>query len=90
MSQTHVATLEASIVAMNEALAELSRQLVQPDSSSDAAPATDLVSIVHRPGWTTIAEAMLVESIAVTITHHARALTQAHKSLIAGALAVGD
>ncbi|ORA32812.1 hypothetical protein [Mycobacterium aquaticum] len=89
MSHTHADTLEASIVAMNEALAELSQQLVQPDSST-AAESVDLTSIIRRPGWTTIAEAMLVESMAATITQHARALTHAHKSLIAGALAVGD
>lgn len=88
MSQTHVDKLEASITAMNEALADLSQQLVQPDSS--ASESADLTTIIHRPGWTTIAEAMLVESMAATITQHARALTHAHKSLVAGALAVGN
>ena len=86
MSQTLHSTLESSIRVMNDALAELGEQLVQTDSSKSS---TDLSNIIRRPGWTTIAEAMLVESMAAVITQHAQALTQAHKSLINGALAVG-
>ncbi|WP_167101694.1 hypothetical protein [Mycobacterium sp. DL592] len=72
---------------MNEALAGLSKRLVETDSSNSA---TDLLTIIHRPGWTTIAEEMLVESMAEVITQHALALTQAHKALIEGALAVSQ
>ena len=86
MSKTLHSTLESSIRAMNEALTELSHQLADTDSSNSS---TDLTTIIHRPGWTTIAEEMLVESMTAVITQHARALTQAHKSLINGALAVG-
>ncbi len=86
MSKTLHSTLESSIRVMNDALAELGQQLAQADSSDSS---TDLISIIHRPGWTTIAEGLLVESLAAVITQHAQALTQAHKSLIDGALAVG-
>jgi hypothetical protein len=86
MSKTLHSTLESNIRVMNEALADLGHQLAETDSSNSA---TDLTAIIHRPGWTTIAEEMLVESLVAVVTQHAQVLTQAHKSLIDGALAVG-
>ena len=81
-STTHTA-LESSVQAMNEALAGLSSQVAAPD------PGSDLWKIIHQPGWTTLAEATLVEAMAVSITEHAESLARAHKALIKGALAVG-
>jgi hypothetical protein len=85
MSKTLHSSLEASIHAMNGALTDLTHQLAETDAAGE-----DLPTIIHRPGWTTIAEEMLVESMAVVITQHAQSLMQAHKSLIKGALAVGQ
>ena len=91
MSSAQHTSLKSSIRAMNEALARLSNQVAAPDSSTESSTesSTDLWTIVHRPGWTTIAEAALVEAMAVSITRHAESLTHAHKALVDGALAVG-
>jgi hypothetical protein len=84
VSTTLHSTLESSVRAMNEALARLSSQVAVTDSS------TDLWEIIHRPGWTTPAEAALVKAMAVSITEHAESLTHAHQALIEGALAVAE
>lgn len=85
MSQTRHTSLETSIHAMNAALNDLTHHLSQPDAAGE-----DLPAVIRRPGWTTIAEEMLVESTAVTITQLAQSLMQIHKSLLKGALAVGN
>jgi hypothetical protein len=87
VSSAQHTSLESSIRAMNEALARLSNQVAATDSSTESS--SDLWTIVHRPGWTTIAEAALVEAMAVSITRHAESLTHTHKALVEGALAVG-
>jgi hypothetical protein len=89
MSSTLHTSLESSIQSMNEALARLSNQVAVSNQAADTESSTNLLNIIHRPGWTTIAEAALVEAMAVSITKHAESLSHAHKALIEGALAVG-
>ena len=84
MTSTTHASLESSVQALNEALASLSSQVADPE------PGSDLWWIIHRPGWTTLPEAMLVEAMAVSITRQAESLTHAYKALIEGALAVAE
>jgi len=86
MTATLHGSLESKVQRMNEALASLSTNLADATHGAEQ----DLLFIIKRPGWTTVAEAALVESLVETITEHAATLARAHQSLIKGALAVGQ
>jgi hypothetical protein len=86
MTATLHSSLESKVQRMNEALASLSTNLTDATHGGES----DLLIIIRRPGWTTPAEAALVESLVETITEHATTLARAHQSLIKGALAVGQ
>jgi hypothetical protein len=49
----------------------------------------EFLTIIHRPGWTTPAEKMLVTGILESMNAHAQHLTSLKQSLLAGARAVG-
>jgi hypothetical protein len=49
---------------------------------------TELLAIIHRPGWTTPAEALLVNGFLDSMTAHAKHLTELKQTLLAGARAV--
>jgi hypothetical protein len=86
MTATLHASLESKVLQMNEVLASLSTNLADATRAADQ----DLLTIIKRPGWTTPAEAKLVETLVSTITDHAETLARAHQALIKGALAVGQ
>ena len=86
MSGTEHSSLESSVRNMTEALGRLSSRLNAHAQDST----NDLMSIIHRPGWTTPQEAALVEAMAVAIGQHADALTRSHNALMEAALAIGD
>jgi len=44
----------------------------------------ELIILIHRPGWTTPAEYMLVSGIVDAMQEHAKALTTLRQSLISG------
>jgi hypothetical protein len=48
-----------------------------------------LIGIIHRPGWTTIAEGMFFETILDSILAQAQNLEQLHQQLMKAAGAVG-
>ena len=86
MTATLHASLESKVQRMNEVLASLSTNLADATRTADQ----DLLVIIRRPGWTTPAEAELVETLVATITDHAETLARTHQALIKGALAVGQ
>jgi hypothetical protein len=49
---------------------------------------TELLAIIHKPGWTTIAEGMLVAAMLESMNAHTQHLTVMTQSLLAGARAV--
>jgi hypothetical protein len=49
---------------------------------------TNLLGIIHRPGWTSIAEGLYFEALVDTIHVHAQQLSELHKRLAAAADAV--
>jgi hypothetical protein len=50
----------------------------------------ELITIIHKPGWTTPAEALLVNGLLESMTTHVRHLTELKTALLAGARAVGS
>ena len=57
MKKAHLAQLEAKIKGLNADLAKL----------GDSKPTEELLRIIHQPGWTTIAEGLLVEAIVASM-----------------------
>ena len=49
----------------------------------------DLIPIIHRPGWTTPAEVLLVSGLVESMLQHSQILDSMHGVLIRGAQAVG-
>jgi len=49
---------------------------------------TDLLAIIHKPGWTTPAEALLVNGLLDSMIAHAKHLAELKQTLLAGARAV--
>jgi hypothetical protein len=49
---------------------------------------SELLTIIHRPGWTTVAESMLVAGMLESMNTHAQHLAALKQSLLAGARAV--
>jgi hypothetical protein len=48
----------------------------------------ELLSIIHKPGWTTPAEALFVNGLLDAMNAHAQHLTELKQTLLAGARAV--
>jgi hypothetical protein len=48
-----------------------------------------LITVIHRPGWTTIAEGMFFETLADSILAQTQHLAQLHQQLKAASEAVG-
>jgi hypothetical protein len=49
----------------------------------------DLISIIHRPGWTTPAEFMLVSGLVDAMTAHTKVIAGLQQTLLGGAAAIG-
>ena len=49
-----------------------------------------LITVIHRPGWTTIAEGMFFEALADSILAQTQHLAQLHQQLKAASEAVGQ
>lgn len=76
----HVAQLATRIKDVHKCLADL----------SDPKATDELMRIIHKPGWTTIAEVMLVTASLDAIDAHAKALASQHQALLKAARAVGE
>lgn len=79
MDNRHVEKLEKQVGQLRDILRELNDKL-----SLD-----EFLTIIHRPGWTTIAEWKLVEGGLDSMIAMAAALNDLKLSILAGARAVG-
>ncbi len=79
MPQHDVARLEASLKQVQAHLANLSGR----------EDFEELLLIIHRPGWTTVAEFELVSGIVETLQVHAQAMVRLKQALMAGSRQVG-
>lgn len=50
----------------------------------------EFLQIIHRPGWTSVAESLFVRHILNAVDQHAKALNQLQQGLLEASRAVGD
>ncbi|HLG65578.1 MAG TPA: hypothetical protein VKY19_26900 [Ktedonosporobacter sp.] len=77
-SEHNIAHLEARMKELRTLLATM----------GDTTDFDELIVIIHRPGWTTIAEHLLVDGLVDAIQEHAKALTHLRQTLLHGSRAV--
>jgi hypothetical protein len=71
--------LEGEIKALGQGL----------DNLADGTDFEELLKIIHRPGWTTPAEALLVSGLVDFMATQVKALTALKQVLLAGSRVVG-
>lgn len=79
METREVKRLEEKIMALRHSLREL----------SDSADFDELLKIIHRPGWTTPAEALLVAGVVDSAEAQVKALRELKRVLLSGSQLVG-
>jgi hypothetical protein len=75
MNKAHLALLELKIKGLNAELAKL----------GDTKPTEELLKIIHHPGWTTIAEVLLVEGTIASLHAQVGAALQLRTALLEAA-----
>lgn len=90
MTHTHddIVALENRIRAMHDAL-DTAAGRAATDGLAPAADAEELITIIHRPGWTTIAELRLVNALVDSITAHAHTVAGMRAALLAASREIG-
>jgi hypothetical protein len=78
MEKHHTTQLEAQINELHTSLARLASE----------EPLTELIKIVHRPGWTTIAEEAFFMGILEAMVSQMKALSAMKQVLLSGAAKV--
>ena len=77
-STDHIQRFEKKLGAVKQAVASLPGEQYH----------TDLLNIIHRPGWTTIAEGMFFEAMLDSMLAHTQHIAQLHQQLKAASEAV--
>ena len=77
-STDHVQRFEKKLHAVRHAVAALPGEQYH----------TELLGIIHRPGWTTIAEGLFFEALVDSMLAHTQHLAQLHQQLKAASEAV--
>ncbi len=85
---SHNAQHDAQIKALEIRLNQLGDKLASFDSHSKQI--AELIPVIHRPGWTTLAEATLVAGLVDAMIKHTDVITDLHATLIRGSQAVGQ
>ena len=80
MKPSDVTELEERIRATGECLAQLKTENFTEE----------FLQIIHRPGWTSVAESLFVRHMLNAVDQHAKALNQLQQGLLEASRAVGD
>jgi hypothetical protein len=80
MKPSDVTELEERIKATGESLAQLKTETFTEE----------LLKIIHRPGWTSVAESLFARHMLSSVEQHAKALNQLQQGLLEASRAVGD
>src|SRR5471032_1222613 len=86
-SMSHSTQHDAKIKALEGSLNQLSDKLASFGGHSRQI--SELIPVIHRPGWTTLAEVTLVNGLVDALISHTEVITDLHSALIRGAQAVG-
>ena len=78
---------DAKIKALEGRLNQLSDKLAS--LNSHAQQISELIPVIHRPGWATLAEVTLVSGLVESMIKHTEVIADQHSTLIRGAQAVG-
>ena len=78
---------KAQILALEGRLNQLNAKLASLASQNQVA---DLIPIIHKPGWTTVAEMAFAAGIVEAMLKHADAFAELHGALIKGSQSVGQ
>jgi hypothetical protein len=68
--------------------ARIKELTVQLTTMADTQDLEEMISIIHKPGWTTPAEYLLVSGMVDALSEHAKALASLRQTLINGSRAV--
>ena len=79
MKEHDLAHLETRIKHLHQSLTHL----------SDGGDIEELLTVIHRPGWTSVAEFAFVSGLVDTMTQHVELLNAHKQVLIKGSHAVG-
>jgi hypothetical protein len=79
MEKHHITHLEAQINELHSSLARLATE----------EPLNELIEIIHRPGWTTLAEAAFFTGILEAMVAQMKTLSAMKQVLLSGAAKVG-
>jgi len=77
---TQIKALEGRLDVLGDKLASL---------VGHAQQVGELIPIIHRPGWTTVAELALVAGLVESMIKHTELIGDLHSTLMRGAQAVG-
>jgi hypothetical protein len=83
----HTPQHDAKIKALESGLKQLSDKLSSFDGH--ARQVDELLPVIHRPGWTTLAEVTMVSGMVESMNRHLDVLSGLHAALVQGAQAVG-
>jgi hypothetical protein len=83
----HASQHDAQIKALEARLNLLSDKLASFVGPSQQVG--ELIPVIHRPGWTTVAELALVSGLVDSMIRHAELIGDLHLTLMRGAQAVG-
>jgi len=78
MDKHQLAHIESGLKELRDGLAALAHDK----------PIEELLRIIHKPGWTTLAEVTMVAGLLDSMLLHTRALTGLKQALLTGAEAV--
>jgi len=83
----HSNSHDGKIKALEGHLKQLSDKLASFNGHSQQL--SELIPVIHRPGWTTLAEVTLVNGLVEAMIKHTDVIAELHSTLIRGAQAVG-
>ena len=78
---------DAKIKALEGRLNQLSDKLASFNSHSQQI--SELIPVIHRPGWTTLAEVTLVSGVVEAMIKHTEVVAELHSALMRGSQAIG-
>jgi len=89
MEKHDLAKLETKIKDLAAQLGSLTAPPHAERAANKPVTVDDLLPIIHRPGWTTVAEFTLVNGIVDAMLAHTKAISTLQQTLLGGAAAIG-